>query len=250
MLNQRKPGLPKLTKQNTEDAPQDTRYFEAVKTTLNSTIEEVEKIRSEQSGIKLLQNADVEMIDVDVQVPDPWIPVTAFDNGYAENNPNNKYYKGPDGVVELHFSLIGGGADLYAFTLPVGYRPDVQLDFNSWDSNIADHAYITNAGVFVPAQICANGEPSGCVRFLASDSNPVPLSCWPKMIKTKFTKVSAVMVGGVYDAQTSEPLPAGAVHPPVWEMSTQGGFPQVKLLNIAGLPYNRKSLVRLLIFGG
>lgn len=250
MLKQegRKPGLPKLTKQNMESAPEET-WVEAVKTTVNVAVEEIDHIRSIDGGIKLLENANVELVDLEVQVPDPWTTVTTFANSWIAGPRLNRYRKGPDGVVEILVSITDGTAGNAAFTLPVGYRPHQVLIKSAWDTTtpLARRIDINTTGTVVPQTGTVAHELH--TSFLAIESSPVPLSCWPKFVKTKFVNVAAVVIAGVYDGATTLPLPAGAAYAPVWESSSQGGFPQVKIVNIAGLPYNRKSRVSLLIFG-
>lgn len=248
----RKPGLPKLTKQNMEGAPEE-RYIDSIKSTMNVTVQEIEKLRSDTKGIKLADSANVEVAEFDVQAPDPWISVAdaSLSSGWvaAAGAPGFKYMKAPGGQVEARINLQGG-VDGVVFTLPVGYRPsdptqDAGLNLGTFAGVLIS---ITAAGV---VSVTGSGGALwvGHVVFLSSDAVPVPLSCWPKFIKTKFKAVSGVSIMNVSDAQDTAKLPAGAVYQPVWEFSTQAGIPQVKLLNIAGLPYNRKSRVRLLIFG-
>lgn len=249
----RKPGLPKLTNQNMEDAPE-AKWVDSVKSTVNVAVQEIEQVRSEAHGIKLLENADVELVEVDVQVPDPWITVgvtpgaPAYQNGWADESFVG-FYKGPDGVVEFRYSISGGPG--VAWTMPVGYCPTSYVSYAQSDDGGTGVAYpviIDQSGAVTPGSNSGICRATG--RYLSSDSTPVPLSCWPKLVKTRFKKVSAVVVANVVDGETTKTLPAGCVYPPVWEMSTMNGAGQVKLLNIAGLPYNRKSRVSLLIFGG
>src|SRR3954468_8993033 len=101
-----KTGLDKLTKQSMEDAPEDAKWVQSVKNTVNGTVDVLENIKSKGNGIKLLDDADVEQVEVDVQVPDPWIRVTAWENGAADSGvPFDKsyYMKHPDGSVEYRF---------------------------------------------------------------------------------------------------------------------------------------------------
>lgn len=251
----RKPGLPKLTKQSMEDAPEDTKYIESIKQTVNVAVQEIEQLRSASHGIDLLSNANVEQVEVDVQMPDPWIVVgytpgaPSFQNGWMQND-DCVFSKSPDGVVEVIVSLSGSGAAFFpAFKLPVGYTPKHAFYFFSWGNGTATAgAFLMSTDGSISPQFI--DDMSGHVRFLAADSTPIPASCWPKMVKTKFKKVSAVIVADVFDAETTKPLPCGSVWHPIWETASENGIPQIKLLNIAGLPYNRKSRVRLLIIGG
>lgn len=250
----RKPGLPKLTNQNMEDAPE-AKWVDSVKSTVNVAVQEIEQVRSENQGIKLLENADVELVEVEVQVPDPWITVgvtagaPAYLNGWAAES-GCSFYKGPDGVVEVRISIDGGTAGLPAWVMPVGYRPVLAVYNNVMDPSGLGGAQQINIQGDGSVNITGTDIITGQFRYLSGDAAPIPLSCWPKMVKTKFKKVAAVMVANVSDGETTKGLPAGCVYPPVWEMSTMNGASQVKLLNIAGLPYNRKSRVSLLIFGG
>ena len=249
----RKPGLPKLTRHNTEDAPEDTKWFESVRQTVNESVRNIEDIRSTDRGIKLLQGADVEMVEVDVQAGDPWTKVAnaGFLNGWVQDvDPGFKYMKGADGRVEIRFSLTAG-VDADVYTMPVGHIPDSQVQFSGYTSANALATYIIGTDGTVRFDSFAGGESiRGQCVYQASDATPIALSCWPKLVKTVLSKVVGVVVLDVFDQETSKPLPPGAVYAPVWESANQNGIPQVKLLNIAGLPYNRKSRVRLLFIGG
>lgn len=227
-----------------EGAPEE-RWVDAVKSVVNGAVDQIEAVRSQGQGIELLKNADVEEVELDVEVPDPWVTGTLV-NGYGGTL---KYMKSPSGVVEVNFDITTTGGGTIPFIFPTGYTPV---------STIYGFAYNVTAPGYSWARVQSNGNMTlsadadhrGMFSFLSSDSTPIPLSCWPKMVKTKFSRVSAVLVGAVFDGATTSPLPAGAVYHPVWETTTMAGEINVKLLNIAGLPYNRKSRIRLLIFGG
>lgn len=242
----RKPGLPKLTKQNMEDAPEE-QWVESIKGTVNVAVQEIEKTRSENHGIKLLDSADVELVEIEVQVPDPWIQMTPLTGGWTDAGGGNWYHKMPDGLVEIMMDVTSGAG--VAFTMPVGYRPARTLKLVGWEAAIASAVDVDLNDLGEISQ-SLDAEWRLHTTYMAKDTTPIALSCWPKLVKTKFKKVSAVVVANVADAETTKTLPAGCVYHPVWEMSTMNGTSQVKLLNIAGLPYNRKSRVSLLIFGG
>lgn len=239
-----KPGLPRLTKQNMEGAPEE-KWVDSVKMTVNSTVDQIELIRSERGGIDLLSDANVEQVEFDVEVPDPWI------NGELVNSytGNLRYMKHPNGVVETRFQVITGAGGTIPFIFPAGYRPAHTVVGFATDKTTPGFSY-ASVGTNGNMTLRLDADHDGSFSFLSSDATPVPLSCWPKLIKTRFSKVSSVLVGSVSDAATTSPMPAGQVQHPVWETTTMAGEINVKLLNIAGLPYNRKSRVRLLIFGG
>lgn len=249
IYNSRKPGLPRLTKSSLEDAPEEA-WVGSVSSAVNQIADSVDLIRSNSAGIKLLQNADVEMHEIVVQVPDPWKVVTSFTNGWAQNN-ETAYYKGYDGVVEVIVSVIGGTPAASAFTLPKGYRPRRVIDGPSYDTALAgaDRFTIGTDGTVIPGYMVGGDEPMFQIRFLSADPTPVPLSCWPNMIETKLQNVAGVVVCDVRDESTSEKLPA-SVGAPVWEITTIAGKKNVKLLNIPWLPYNRKYRIKLLFIGG
>lgn len=263
MLKQNKPGLSRLTRQNMDDAPDDARWVEAIKSVVNETARRVEDIRSEGSGISLISNADVEVAEVDVQMPDPWIKVgvttnaPAFKNAWADASASSftRFYKDDDGVVEIRLGLAGGSgaAGTVVFTLPSQYFPSTPIGFTVSDINIAAPA-VYAASIDTSGNILVYNASAdalyGHVRFLSLDSTPIPPSCWPKLIKTKFKNVAGVIVLDVDDAETTSPLPAGSIFHPVWDATEVDGMPHVKLLNVPGLPYNRKSHIRLLIIGG
>lgn len=241
-----KPGLPKLTKQNMEDAPEESKYIESIKLTVNSSAQAIEDLRANR-GIKFLENADVEAVEMEIQTPDPWLEATV-------NGPwvgTLKYMKRDDGVVEIRISLTGGATNDVICTLPEGYRPYDDIIVPVSDLSFGEFASvgIQQSGVVY----CANeshSELGGVISYTSQDTTPVPLSCWPKMIKTKLSAVKGVLVMDVFDAETTNPLPPASVGNPSWEISTNAGQSNVKITNIAGLPYNRKSRVRLLIIGG
>lgn len=251
----RKPGLPRLTKQSMEGAP-DEKWVESVMTNANMTADEIERVRSKDSGIKLLENADVELHEVEIKVPDPWLRVSAsaWTGGTLDQTaPYDKsyYMKRPDGVVEYRLFPDGVGVGVPFFTFPKGYRPSVQLVRSGVNSVGQFTSYtIGTDGVVTPLVIgAANLTFAATGEFMSSDPTPVILSCWPRIVETKLNNVAGVVVCDVADNQDSDPLPE--MHGPVmWEITSIGGKKNVKLLNIPWLPYNRNYRVKLLFIGG
>lgn len=262
MLRPNKVGLQKLTKQNMEDAPEDTIWVESVKSTVNTAIQRLEDIRGE-NGINLIHDANVQESDITVQVPDPWIKVgvtagaPSFKNGWIDFSAavsDTRFYKDDDGVVEVRIGLAGGAgiAGTAVFTLPSQYWPSTPVAFSVQDLNLAAPAVyaasIDTSGNVIVYTASADAL-WGQVRFLSLDATPIQLSCWPQSVKVPFKQVAAVLVARVQDGADTKPLRAGAVFQPEWEMTTLEDSPAVRLLNIPGLPYNRKSLVKLFIIG-
>lgn len=243
----RKPGLPKLTKQNMDDAPEDTKWVESIKSTVNVSVQEIEKIRESDHGLKLLESSDVEVAEFDVQVPDPWSTLTL----QSPWTGTYKYTKKPDGMVEHRVAVSGGHITDQIGTLPAGYSPydDIIVPVSDLSNGEFCSIGIQGTGVIYCA-FEAHSQLGGVINYLSKDSTPVPLSCWPKLVKTKLKKVSGVIVMAVTDAETTNPRPPQAVGNPSWEITQIDGVSNVKITNIPNLPYNRKSRVKLLLIGG
>ena len=227
-----------------EGAPEE-KWVDSVTNTVNSAVDQIELIRSERGGIDLLTEANVEQVEVDVEVPDPWTTGTLV-NGYGGTL---KFMKHPNGVVETRFDITTTAGGTIPFIFPAGYRPAETIYGFAYNVTTPGYSW-ASVGTNGNMTLSVDADHRGSFTFLSSDATPVPLSCWPKMVKTRFKSVSSVVVSAVYDAATTSPMPAGLIYSPVWETTTMAGEINVKLLNIAGLPYNRKSRVRLLIVGG
>lgn len=249
-IAKRKPGLPKLTKISMEDAPDDTKWVESVKGTVNVAIQEIEHLRSEDRGLKLLDSADVDMSEFDVQVPDPWIYPTLTSG--SPGATRNRYMKHKGGVVELHIDTTGLTTTDVLFSMPVGYVPSELVYCVASDVTGSKFSFITINAVGDVSFISGTGAVDAVcsISYLSSDSTDIQLSCWPRLIKTRFNEVSGVIVIRSEDAETTKPLPSSSLGSPVWELIKSGENYNVKINNIPGLPYNRKSRVRLLIIGG
>lgn len=248
-MSQRAPKLLRLTDANMEDAPE-AQHMESIRSAVNQLVDETEKARGRaDKGIRLLESADVEQAEFDIQVPGPFTNIT-FAGTWADpvGAKTSVWMKHPNGLVELHVACTGGGATTVA-NLPSQLKPYDYVLGPTWDvtAGAAGMFQIDPSGVLT---VNNTHEHFISVCYLALDSTPIPLSCWPKFVNTRFDRVSAVLIAQVSDAETTKTLPAGQVQHPTWELTKSNGQNCVKLLNIAGLPYNRKSRIRLLIVGG
>lgn len=251
-----KPDIPRLTDRNMTGAPTQ-KYVGSIQQSVNLLADHVERIAGQPQQINLLANANVELVELTVQVPDPWIKVgttgaPAFQNSWTNYNlgfSEASFMKHPDGTVEVKGTVASGTAiPTVIFTLPVNFRPPANVEWAT-PSNVAPAHFIIGSDGTVNAGSGGTGTFSINCRFLAKDSVPFRLSCWPKLVKTKLQSVAGVVVVDVKDHENTAPLPTG--HRNVeFELTAQNGQSQLKILNIPGLPYNRKCRVKLLIFGG
>lgn len=230
-----------------EDAPEDTKWVESIKGTVNGAVQEIENIRSLDHGIELLKSSDVEMSEFDVQVPDLWSELALI----TPWTGTLKYTKHLGGMVEIRLSVTGGVDHDTIGTLPQGYSPYDDVLCPVSDLSFGEFASVgiqTDGTIYCARQ--SHSELGGVINYISKDTTPVPLACWPKLIQTKFRDVAGVIVMKVTDASSTVTLPPQSVGNPAWEMIVSGGKRQVKITNLPGLPYNRKSKVRLLVIGG
>lgn len=236
-------GLVRLTGASLSSAP-DEPWVKMIQASVNSIVDAQELGTSK---IKLLSGTDVEIREITVQVPDPWIEVTSFDNGWGTLGDGTWYRKDHYGLVELLLSVEGGAGS--AFTLPSQFSPARDIRITGWDTaGGTDTSIIIGAdGTVTP--VLGPGEAKCQALFLAKNSSPIPMSCWPIVVSTSLKSVAGVMVCDVrdFDQDAERPSMSGNV---IWSFTSTNGKNAVKILNIPWLPYNRRCRVKILIIGG
>lgn len=234
----------RLTDSAMDDAP-NGKYIENMRSAINLLNDQVERSTDPQLRLKLLESSDIELQEITVQVPDPWIPATYL-NSWSDISGKTKYMKHYDGSVEIVLNIRGGAAAT-VMNMPTGYIPFTNVTTGAWNQ-------ITSAGSFMRIDssgvvtVANTDEHHSHIRYMPTDATPIPLSCYPKYIKTNLNPCGVICLD-IADDQDTQPLPerSGQV---IWEMSSVNGEKNVKVTNIIGLPYNRKYKVKLLIIGG
>lgn len=204
--------------------------------------------------IKLLQQADLELIEFDAQVPDPWYkigtsPAPSFQNSYTGSG---QYMKGYDGEVFVNLSVQDGVANTI-FTLPVGFRPAAALNFIAWD-NTTGVGRLLQVGTDGSVGVVGAGLHPVLVTFsfMPADVTPIIQSCFPVMVKTRLKAVAGVWVVQVQDSGSSgqsNQAQTGYATSVDFTTTMSKGQLMIKIKNVMGLPYNRKSHVKLLALG-
>src|SRR5882724_5032451 len=174
----------RLTPNVMEGAP-DTSWLSAITTSVNFLNDFVDKSAASEDGLSITEAKDVEIQEITVKTPDPWHKFVLI-NTWADAGGSG-YMKHDDGTVEIRLNITGGTDPTFS-TMPAGYAPDRTIRLAAWDVTTVLGSYLD---VLSTGSIsCQNKDTTkACVTYLASDSNPVPLSCWPKMVKTKIEKV-------------------------------------------------------------
>jgi hypothetical protein len=208
--------------------------------------------------MKLLQQSDIELHSVDIQVPDPWwqVGVTpgapSFQNSYTGTAT---YMKSYDGRVDVHI-VVANGTAATIFTLPKGFSPKYPVSLVAWDGFLGSATVI--AQVLADGTVRQIGGTTHTVEFdtsfMAADVTPlIPPKQFPINIDTGLPSVAGMWVVRVEDGGTSgTSIQANEGYVGSIPFTTQmaHGKLTIKIKNIMGLPYNRKSTVTLLAIGG
>lgn len=208
--------------------------------------------QSRQAGVSLVDGHQVEVVKIKVDVPDPYKKVADADflNGWSNNSSSfpAKYVKHENGMVEI-WGIIGSGSiGDTAFILPPPYRPATGFHYAVNGDGAFGMVIIGDDGAVAPTAGTTTAVDLH-VTYSALDSTPVILKCWPKQVQTKFTKLAGVFVANVEDSSSDGKRDPGSARSVSWQLSTTGEK-SIKVTNIQGLPYNRTSLVTLVLVGG
>lgn len=248
----------KITRESLVDAP-DGEYIDRIIDPINRLLSSYQK--TVDGAVSFANNLAAEAVEVSVLTKDPWVTPTLHASTQAATHYSSeipKYMKHPIGLVEVKgyieskVGALASGTILWTF--PTQYRPISDVSYTHTDN-------AGNANTFV---VRSNGEltyygpgtwsgdaVSLHVVFMSGDSTAVPNGCWPKNIKTRFNNPPlGVIAMAVYDEQpggeqTTLPGSLGID----WSFTKIGNAPQVKINNIANLPYNRRIRIKLLIIG-
>lgn len=244
--------LRRLSDSDLEDAPT-AGYIDAFVDSVNKLNDSV-STPAKPTTIDFLKQCSVEMFEFDMQVPDPWINA-ALSGSWVDVVAADKsgYMKHYDGSVEMRGNVKSGGAGTNILTLPAGYLPAFTSSFGS-DDGAGTHQAFTVApstGHVIARTAGVAGLSLNC-RFMSSDTICVVANCWPKIVSTKLKTVVGVMCIGVTDMGTASDTssrPAGNAYSVDFSTVLNKGINQLKINNIPGLPYNRKTHIRLLAIG-
>lgn len=234
--------LIKLTESNMDDAP-DGQYIDTIKKSINKIVD-AQSVITSATGQQ--QNALFDVMTVDVQMPDCFIKPTM---GSFWSPTNVFLRKHNDGLVELNFATNGGFVT-QVMTLPTGYTPANDMNFIWWDAFalIAELGTISASTGIVDlgSHAGTSSNVKGTVCFTAADQTPIVPSCFPLFVKCKLTSINGLWAVAVAD-QGSAASAAQKVNGFCYTVDYTG-LPngQIKINNIPGLPFNRKSTVTLL----
>lgn len=204
----------------------------------------------EDHGIFLQENANVEVLKCRVNVPSPWLAPT-YSNSWVDSGGSDqagRFMKHPDGTVEIQGLIKSGTITNAAFTLPSGYRPAATLKFAVESNGAYGMMKITSAGVVTP-QVGNNASFAINCRFLALDSTPVALSCWPVRLQTRFTSAPEFVLVCKARNLSNPTLPSAVDSIPDWRFIRSGNGPTIELKNVNGLSYGDRHELTLLVLG-
>lgn len=205
------------------------------------------------SGISVLDLGKVEHKEVEIPVPDPWIVGTNFQNGWTDQDyPDHmlKFMKHPDGQVEIR-GHIGGGPLGLAYILPPEYAPAETIYFACGDGT-ANYRSTIAIDAFGSVFAVYGNDPWIQAVYLAADSRPVPLSCFPIYLKTEIANpVGVFVIDTQYGENKRSPYirPGAAANHCDWSFVKKADGNYIQINNLTGLPYNQKTKVRFMIVG-
>jgi hypothetical protein len=94
------------------------------------------------------------------------------------------------------------------------------------------------------------GTLRGRLRFMPSSNAPVPMTCFPVNVKTRFkTPPRAVVALRATSGDKDSKRASGAPLVPFWRFINSTEGPTVQILNIQGLEYDSKQKIDLVIIG-
>jgi hypothetical protein len=206
------------------------------------------------SGLSVLGLKKIEVKEFEVVVPDPWILMLNFANGWENYNaPDNlvKFMKHPDGRTEVRGWMGSGTLNLTAFTLPPEYAPAETIQFACGDSqpNHRSTLQVDSNGNVIPLH---GTYPFFNIAFLAADSRPMVLNCFPAYIQTGLNEPMGIFVLYTeYGESKRSPYikPGAAVNHCDWSFTRKANGNYIQINNITGLPYGQKTKVALMIVG-
>lgn len=233
-----------------EDAPEGE-WIANVQNSVNLLNDAVSN-SARRAGASLVASGQMEIKTLKVTVPDPFRTVSDADmtNGWVNySSIPFRYAKHAGGLVELHLLLKDGVIGSAAFILPAPFRPAYDITVPA-----------VSAGAFGAVFIGANGEVNPSVgsnasigidiTYSAKDSSPIVQACWPKPVVTNIPHVVDVQLANVEDGTSNGKNVPGAGMSVSWQNSIGDKGRSVLINNIIGLPYNRTSIVTLVLLGG
>lgn len=249
------PDTRRITDDDFSDAPAGD-YQDAIKDSVNKLVDRSNAAQLIQATP--LANNNLEIVDFNVQIPSPLVAVGSTAVPYAGTwagfSQGSYIMRDYTGMVTLFLSATAGAAATVMF-MPTGYVPITATTAVVWDETggIPREMTVDSAsGVQISAT--TGHTIRGSVSFMSVDVTPQPAKCWPQFVQTGLTNIKGVCVvrvqdgGGDNRVQTSNRSP-GQAFSVDWTLVTQRGVTQVRINNINGLPYSRKSIVSLLLIG-
>lgn len=226
---------------------------ERIQTGLDGTNESLGRLkRLTANGISVFNNTNCEKLEFEVSMPDCWNYVTAYQNGWTDFGGGERaaWMKHPDGTVEIAGNISSGAVGTTAFVLPEPCRPASTRSYAT-NSNAAFGAlFVLTDGSVKPAVGSPISFSVNC-RFLAKDPRPPRYSCFPVNCATRLPKapVGVIVIKAKSEGEQSQSIGPQVFAVPEWRYINSNGSPTIQILNIAGLPYSRKTRLTLIAFG-
>lgn len=232
-----------------EDAP-DGEWVGNVQASVNLLNDAVSNA-ARKAGSSLIAGGQMEVSQLKVFVPDPFILVDDADmlNAWVNYGTSPFRYAKHNGVVELHFTVKDGTMGTSIFTLPASVRPAYDMLVPVVSATAFGSVLIGANGSVTPAA-GANTSVSLDIMYSSVDSSPIVLRCWPKPVVTKIARVVDVHIANVEDGTSNGKNVPGEGMSVSWQNSQSDKGKSVIINNIIGLPYNRTSIVTLVLLGG
>lgn len=263
----------KVTKESLVDAP-DAEWVDRLIEPVNRLLDA--DAQAKDGNLTFTGNLNSEVVEINVRTVDPryfifdkHVQTTDLSDRWSGDPTYEKSYiiKHPDQTVELYLAMDDFGiaptvyTNLFTTGLPDEFRPPRALLISGNKFDYTSNPPLTwDASPFIlfpdgNLQYCGNALTSHVyvahIRYLPLSPKQVPLSCWPLTAKTRFTTPPIGVI--VLSVEDAEPGGAQMVLPGslgvVWSYTKAGEYPQIRIENIANLPYNRSFKIKLLIMG-
>lgn len=258
--------LNRLTSSDVEDAPTETTYIPSIIAAVNKLVDS-SQANDGNAQVPPLKSGGFELSQLTVQMPDQWasginvqfspvVGLFAFQSFLSKNHI---------GLVEWRFSLTmpsAPGVGVGKMTAPFWPLHDVYTTSREGYFVHIDPSGNIDTGAPVNANV------TGSIIYTADDQTPLvpsqgtststantPNSIFPMFIKTNMKSVGGIWAVKVDDAGTAADKSTkanGFAYSVDFDpsLTVKSGQKMIKINNIAGLPYNRKSIVTLVAISG
>ena len=126
------------------------------------------------SGLTVSENLSATIKTLKVGVAGLWTAVSAFTNAWAAFGGIEPRFTKVGGQVVVSGAMVSGTINTTAWTLPLGYRPDRDVNLPAESNGAYGKAVIKADGSVIPAVGNNSFYSLDSITFIAADPTPIP----------------------------------------------------------------------------